>query len=188
MPFGSLWLQVVIAAVVVFVASALMHMVLRYHKNDYRKFPDEEALRAVLGKSDLAPGLYPTPYCSDMKQMKDPAMLAKFEKGPVAHVVVLPKGQPNMGKHLSLWFGYAFLVSFVAAYMARHALHPGGADQAFAALRITGAAAFTAYGLPEISSSIWKGQPWSNTFKFMIDAAVYSILTGLVFNLMWPAA
>jgi hypothetical protein len=187
MPFGSLWLQVVIAAIVVFVASSLMHMVLRYHKTDYRKFPDEEAVRSALAKQDLAPGMYPTPYCSDMKQMKDPAMLAKFEKGPVAHVVVLPKGQPNMGKHLGLWFGYAFLVSFVSAYVARHTLHPG-ADQAFLAMQVTGTVAFMAYGLSEISDSIWKGQPWSNTFKFMIDAAVYSILTGLVFKLMWPAA
>jgi hypothetical protein len=122
-----------------------------------------------------------------MKQMKDPAMVAKFEKGPVAHVVVRPKGVPNMGQYLGLWFGYAFLVSFIAAYVARHTLHPG-ADQAFPAMQITGTVAFAAYGLSEITDSIWKGQPWSNTFKFMLDGAVYSILTGLVFKLMWPAA
>jgi hypothetical protein len=187
MPFGSLWIQVVISAVVVFVASALLHMVLRYHKTDYNKLPDEEAVRAALAKGDPKPGMYPTPYCSDMKQLKDPAMMAKFEKGPVAHIVVLPKGTPNMGKHLGMWFGYAFLVSFVAAYVARHTLHPG-ADNAFLAMQVTGTVAFVAYGLSEISSSVWKGQPWTNTAKFMLDGAIYSVLTGLVFKLMWPAA
>jgi hypothetical protein len=42
MPFGSLWLQVVIAAVAVFLLSAIAHMVLKLHKADFRKLPDED--------------------------------------------------------------------------------------------------------------------------------------------------
>ena len=45
MPFGSLWLPVMISAVVVFVASSIIHMALKYHKADYKSLPNEDAVR-----------------------------------------------------------------------------------------------------------------------------------------------
>jgi hypothetical protein len=186
MPFGSLWLPVLVSAVVVFVASSILHMVLKYHKTDYKPLPNEEGVRETLGKGDPAPGVYMTPRCDDMKQMNEPAMIAKFEKGPVALVTVLPKGRPNMGKHLGLWFGFCVLVSFTSAYVARHTLAPGAAGMLV--MQITGAVAFAAYAIAQLSDSIWKGQPWSTTAKFVFDGAVYSVLTGLIFCLMWPKA
>ena len=42
---GSSWLRfgflIVLSAVIVFVASSIMHMVLPYHKKDYNQLPDE---------------------------------------------------------------------------------------------------------------------------------------------------
>ena len=35
----SLWLPVVVSAVLVFVASSVVHMVLGYHNTDYSKLP-----------------------------------------------------------------------------------------------------------------------------------------------------
>jgi hypothetical protein len=55
-------------------------------------------------------------------------------------------------------------------------------------MRVTGTVAFAAYGISHISDSIWKGQPWGNTLRALIDAAVYSILTAVVFRVLWPAA
>src|SRR6266705_3272833 len=89
--------------------------------------PNEDAVREALAKGNPAPGIYFTPHCADMKQMKDPAIMAKFEKGPVAMLTVYPKGAPMLPKHLVLWFGFSVLVSFVAACVARHTLHPGDA-------------------------------------------------------------
>ena len=37
----SLLLPVFVAAIIVFVASSVMHMVLPYHRSDYRQLPDE---------------------------------------------------------------------------------------------------------------------------------------------------
>ena len=91
-----------------------------------------------------------------------------------------------MPKHLALWFGFCVLVSFVAAYVARHTLQPGA--DGMLVMRITGTVAFAGYVASEVSDSIWKGQPWANTFRFLIDGIVYSVLTGLTFRLMWPAA
>ena len=35
-PLTTLWLPILLSAVIVFFASSIMHMVLSYHKSDYR--------------------------------------------------------------------------------------------------------------------------------------------------------
>jgi hypothetical protein len=185
MPFLSLWYQVLISAVVVFVASSAMHMALKYHQADMKSLPNDDAVRDALAKQNAAPGVYMTPFCSH-DRMKEPAMIERFEKGPVAVITLYPKGQVNMPKLLAFWFGLAFLVSFTAAYVARHTLTPGA--DGMLVMRVTGTVAFAAYGVSHISDSIWKGQPWSNTLRALIDAAVYSLLTAIVFRVLWPTA
>ena len=186
MPFGSLWLQVIVSAVVVFVASSILHMALKYHRADYKPLPNDDAVREALAKGNPAPGVYFTPYCPDMKQMREPAIREKFEKGPVAMITVCPKGAPVMPKYLALWFGFNVLVSFVAAYVARHTLQPGA--DGMLVMRITGTVAFAAYVLSHLSDSIWKGQPWGNTLRHAVDGMIYALLTGVTFRLLWPAA
>ena len=186
MPFGSLWIPVLVSAVVVFVGSSILHMALKYHKADFKTLSNEGAVRETLAKGGLAPGIYFTPYCAEMKQMKDPAIREKFEKGPVAMLTIYPKGAPDMRKPLGLWFAFSIFVSFVAAYVARHTLHPGA--NGMQVLRITGTVAFAAYGLSHVSDSIWKGQPWANTVRALVDGAIYAVLTGLTFRLLWPMA
>jgi hypothetical protein len=171
---------------VIFVASSIIHMMLKYHKADHKRLPNEDMVRDALGKASLAPGMYFTPHCADHKEMKDPAKLDQFNKGPVAIITSLPKGMPNMGKHLGLWFTFCLLVSFTAAYVARMTLQAG--DAGLMACRVTGTVAFAGYGLSQISDSIWKGQPWGNTFRHLLDAVIYAVLTGLVFMYLWPAA
>jgi hypothetical protein len=186
MPFGSLWIPVIVSAVAVFLGSSIIHMALKYHQADYRALPGEEAVREALGKSVSAPGVYVTPYCQDMKQMKDPAMMEKYAKGPVALITLYPKGPIALPKLLALWFGFSIFVSFVAAYVARITLMPGA--DGMLVMRVTGTVAFAAYGLSHVSDSIWKGQPWSNTGRSLIDSILYSLLTGLTFRLLWPGA
>ena len=186
MPIGSLWLPVIVSAVVVFVVSSIIHMALKYHKADIKSLPNEDAVRDALAKGNPSPGLYFTPYCADHKQMNEPAAKAKFEKGPVAMITVFPKGAPMMSKLLAQWFAYSVFVSFVAAYVARHTLHTG--DDGMLVMRITGTVAFAGYALSHVSDSIWKGQPWSNTWRAMVDGAIYALVTGITFRLLWPAA
>ncbi|HKQ19023.1 MAG TPA: hypothetical protein VJW75_04690 [Candidatus Eisenbacteria bacterium] len=184
MPFGSLWLVVILSAVVVFALSFVIHMVLKYHRADYKPLPNEDAARAALGGGSLVPGIYVTPHCPDMKLMGDPAMQAKYQKGPIAIVTILPNGLPAMPKYLGLWFGFCVLASFVTAYIARHTLHYG--EDGGKVMQITGAVAFACYALGHISDSIWKGQPWTNTARHMLDALIYALGTSLMFRLMWP--
>ena len=44
----SLWLPVLVAAVLVFIASSIIHMVLGYHNTDYGKLPKEDDVTAAL--------------------------------------------------------------------------------------------------------------------------------------------
>ena len=186
MPIGSLWLPVIVSAIVVFVASSIIHMALKYHKADIKRLSNEAAIRDAIAKGNLAPGVYFTPYCADHKQMNEPAIKEMFEKGPVAMLTVFRKGAPDMMRLLSQWFAFTVVVSFVAAYVARHTLHPG--DDGMLVMRITGTVAFASYALGNVSDSVWKGQPWGNTCRAMIDGAIYALLTGLTFRLLWPAA
>ena len=186
MPFLSLWIPVLVSAVAVFVISSILHMALKYHSADYKALPNEDAVREALGKGSLAPGLYQLPHCTDMKSMQDAAHKAKYEKGPVAVITVIPNGVPAMPKYLAQWFMFSVFVSFVVAYVARHTLHPG--SDGMLVMRITGTVAFAAYGLTNVLDSIWKGQPWANTGRALIDGAIYAVTTGATFRLLWPAA
>ena len=186
MPFGSLWLPVVVSAVAVWIVSAIVHMVLRYHRADYKGLPNEEFVAAALRKDAPAPGVYFIPYCAEMSQLKDPAVRKKFEEGPVAILTLRRNGPPTMGASLVQWFLLCFLVSFVTGYIARHTLSAGTAG--LEVMRITGTVAFVAYGFGYLQDSIWKSMPWSNTLRSLLDAALYALTTGLVFRLLWPAA
>lgn len=186
MPFGSLWLPVVVSAVAVWLVSAILHMVLKYHRADYKQLSDEESVAPALRKAAPAPGVYSMPYCVDPAQMKDPAVLKRYEEGPVALLTVMRNGPPAMGKYLGLWFLFCFLVSFVTAYVARHTLSSG--SDLLEVLRITGTVAFIGYGFGYFQDSIWKGIPWANSLRALIDAAVYAVVTGLVFRFLWPGA
>lgn len=177
MPMFSLWLPVLVSAVIVFVVSSVLHMVLKYHRADYKALPNEDAVREVLGKGAIPPGLYQLPYCSDAKSMQDPAFKAKFEKGPVGVITIIPNGLPAMGKYLAQWFVFTVLISAIAAFAARQSLQP---------LRVAGIVAFTGYGLTNVLDSIWKGQPWANTGRSLVDGAIYALATGLTFCWLWP--
>jgi hypothetical protein len=184
MPFGSLWLPVVVSAVVAWIASAIAHMVIRHHRADYQGLADEASAGAALRKAAPTPGYYVIPYCPDPRQSKDPAVIQRYENGPVALIAVLRNGPPALGKPLVQWFAFCVLVSFVSAYLARHTLQPG--MDGMTVCRVTGTVAFAGYGLGYLQDSIWKGIPWSNSLRGIADAVAYAVLTGLVFALLWP--
>lgn len=185
MPFGSLWLPVLVSAVAVFVASSVVHMVLKYHNADYKGLSNEGEVSDAIRKGNPAPGLYCVPRVTDMALLKDPAVIARYEKGPVGLVTLMPSGVPNMGKLLGLWFGFCLLLSFAVGYVARHSLST--ATDGLTVMRVTGAIAFIGYGMSSIIDSIWHGVPWSNTARSLLDAAIYAVVTGLAFRLLWPS-
>jgi len=182
-PLATLWLPILLSAVIVFVASSIMHMLLKYHQSDYRQLPDEDKVRAALRAANLSRGLYVFPFCNH-KDMKSPAMIEKYKQGPVGFVNILPNGPPAMPKFLIQWFIFCLLVGFFVAYLVAHTLAPG--TPYLTVFRVVGTAAFLAYGLGNLSNGIWKGQTWSATIKEVIDGLVYGLLTAGTFGWLWP--
>ena len=178
---AALWLPIVLSAVIVFIASSIMHMVLPYHKSDYHPLPNEDNVRAAL--RGVKPDLYMMPFCSHEK-MKSPEIQAKFQEGPVGHITMLPSGPPNMGSYLGKWFGFCLIVGLFSAYLASRTLAPG--TDYLQVFRVAGTAAFMAYGLGNLSYSIWKGMPLGVTLKEVVDGLVYGLLTGGTFGWLWP--
>ena len=181
---GELWLPILVSAVLVFLVSAIIHMVLKYHNSDYTRLPNEEAVRAAFRAGDPAPAQYVIPYCPEMKEMEKPEMKQKYMEGPVAVVNVMRPGLPNMGKYLTQWFVFILVVSLFLAYVAAHALPRGSAYlQVF---RIVGAAGFLAYGMGQFSSAIWMGKPWRVAVNEAFDGLVYGLVTAGTFGWLWP--
>ncbi len=86
----SLWIPIVLSAVIVFVLSSIIHMLLPYHRNDMRKVPKEDELMNALRGLDLPPGDYGVPHPGSMAGMNDPAFKEKMRKGPIAFLTVAP--------------------------------------------------------------------------------------------------
>jgi hypothetical protein len=181
---GSLWLPVLLSAVLVFIVSALVHMVLKYHNSDYTRIPNEDALRSALRAASPPPAQYIIPYCPEMKEMETPEMKQKFTEGPVAVVNVMRPGVPSMGRPLTYWFLFSLTVSFFIAYIASHVI-PAGTPY-LQVFRIVGAIGFLAYGAATVPPSIWMGKPWKITWKEMFDGLLYGLVTAGTFGWLWP--
>ncbi len=174
----SLWLPIIASAVVVFIGGSVVWMAMPWHKTEWKKTPDEEAVRAALKGTE--PGMYTVPNCKDMAAMKEPEMQQKFVEGPQAFITVVPSAMPAMGGKLVMMFVYNLVVAIVCAYFVSRTLAPG-ADY-LAVFRVAGAVAFVAYGMAYVQESIWFGRKWSSTAMSFLDALIYAVLTGGVFG------
>lgn len=182
---AELWLPILLSAVFVFIVSSIIHMATPMHKGDFRKMPGEEKVLAEMRAQGLQPGSYGFPCCESMKDMGSPEMTAKCKLGPVGFMTVVPNGPCNMGKSLVLWFLYSILIGVIVACATASSLHRGAP---FAnVFHLTALAAVLGYAVGGLPESIWKGQKWSITLKFVFDGILYGITTGLTFAWLWPA-
>ena len=175
----ALWLPILLSAVLVFIASSIIHMVLPYHRGNYRQLPEEDKLRATLRSASLAPGLYQFPYCSH-KDVNSPETKAKYVEGPVGFMTIYPNGPVFLPKFLIQWFVFCLIVGVFVAYVVGHTLAPGARYRAV--FRIVGMCAFLAYSVGTLSNGIWKGFPWKMVLLESFDGLIYSLLTAGTFG------
>jgi hypothetical protein len=183
-PVLSLWVPILLSAIIVFVVSAVIHMVLTYHRNDFRRLPKEDDVLEALRRLNVPPGDYAAPYAASPAGMKDPAFLERMNKGPVVIMTVAPGGPPAMGTALSLWFVYSIGVSVFSAYIAGRALGPGA--HYLEVFRFVGTAAFMGYAFAQVQQSIWFKRNWGTTVKAVFDGLLYALLTAGTFGWLWP--
>lgn len=174
----DLWLPIGVAAVVMFVASALIWTLLKWHNSDFSSLSDEPAARAALKGND--PGYYVVPYCLDPKDAEKPETKQKFEEGPIAYITIAPNGLPPMASKMITMLVYFLVVAILCAYVVTRTLPPG-ADY-LAVFRISGTVAFIANSFALVPESIWFNRPWAMTAKNFLDAFIYALLAGGVFG------
>jgi hypothetical protein len=181
---ASLWLPVLLSAVLVFVASSVIHMLLGYHSTDWKRFPSEDGALDALRRLDLRPGDYGAPMASGMAEMNSPEFQAKLEKGPRVLLTIMSASN-TMPRSLVLWFVYSIVVAVFAAYVAGAALGPGAGYMPV--FRLTSTVAFAGYALALWQNWIWYSRSVTYTLKSTFDGLVYALLTGGVFGWLWPA-
>jgi len=183
-PLTSLWMPILLSAVLVFIASSIIHMVLPYHRKDYRKLPSEDQVMDALRRFSIPPGDYMAPCATSPGAMKDPAFVEKRKKGPVAVMTIMPSGEWSMGPQLVQWFLYSIVVSLFAGYLTSRALEPGAPYLEVS--RFASTVAFLGYALGQWPQSIWYRKSWSATLKNTFDGLIYGFLTGGAFGWLWP--
>jgi hypothetical protein len=182
---ASLWLPILVSAVIVFVASSILHMLLPFHRGDFRRLAAEEEVMDALRRFNIAPGDYLVPSAHGPEAMRDPAFQNRLKRGPVFVATFMdPATRGSMGRNLSQWFLYSIVVSVVAAYIAGEALPPGTPYPKV--FQFAGTTAFIGYSLALWQNSIWYSKAWSTTLRSTIDGLIYGLLTGGVFGWLWP--
>jgi hypothetical protein len=111
-------------------------------------------------------------------------MKEKFERGPVGWMTVLQPGGFSMGKSLALWFLFILVANLFIAYGAWNSL--GVSSDFMHVFRVVGALGILAFALGVINDSIWKGQAWATSFKFVFDGIVYALVTAGTYSWLWP--
>ncbi len=185
-PVLALWLPILVAAVLVFAGSSIIHMFLGYHASDFGKMDAEDEAMDALRPANLAPGDYFMPYADSPDAMNSEAYRKKLERGPAAFLTVVdPNALKSMGKSFVLWFAYCVLIGVVVAYATGRTLGPDA--EYLEVFRFSGTVAFCCYALALPHRSIWYHQKWSTTLKSMFDGLIYACLTGGAFGWLWPA-
>ena len=179
----ALWLPILVSAVLVFIASSIIHMVSPWHKSDYPKLATEQQVMDALRPLEIPPGDYFVPRPSSRDEMNSPAFKERVKQGPVVVFTVMP-GEFSMGRNLALWFAYCAVIGFLAAYVTGRALPPGTAY--LRVFRFAGTTAFIGYSAALWQMSIWYHRAWTTTIKATVDGLIYGLLTAGAFGWLWP--
>ena len=174
----TLWMPILVSAVLVWFASFICHMVLPHHKSEFGQLPDEDKFNSAM--EGVPPGLYMFQWVMP-SEMNDPEKKARQAKGPNGLLALWPT-PVNMGQNLVSTLLFYILVGIFVAYVGFLAVDPG--DPYITRFRICGAVAFAAHGLGWMSYFIWFRylKFWPNLF----DSIVYTLVTAGTFAWLWP--
>lgn len=181
---GALWMPLLLSGGIVFLASFVLHMVLPFHRADFRTLPAEDEVLEALRRFNLPPGDYMAPKADGPADLRSPAFQDKMNRGPVFVATVMPPGRTGMGAQLAQWFLFCLVVSLFAGYLGSRAL-PVGAPY-LKVSQIVSTTAFMGYVLARWSDVIWFKRSLGTMFRATIDGLIYGLLTGGVFGWLWP--
>ena len=184
-PLASLWLPILLSTVAVFVLSFMMWMVFPHHKSDWKASPDEDGLMDALRAKGHTSRQYSFPHCSSGEEMKDPAFIEKYNRGPKGFLILFPEGKLNIPKSMLVSTVFNAIVISLVAYVAGMVIAPGA--EGSHVLRLVATVAFLGFSTALGWGPIWFARTWSSTLKEMIDGLIYGLATGAIFMALWPA-
>jgi hypothetical protein len=85
---------------------------------------------------------------------------------------------------LGSWFVYLLVIAFFTAYVLSRTMPLG--TPYLVVFRTAGTVAWMGYSGGEIANAIWRYQPWTVTWKNILDGLIYGLLTAGVFGWLWP--
>jgi hypothetical protein len=184
---AQLWLPIVVSAVLVFVVSAVTHMLIPARQTEWGHLAKEGELQEAL--RGARPGLYGFPMPASVDQRGKPAAMKRWAEGPSGWLAVVPPGPINMGRNLGLSFLMNLFVSFSVAYVATLTL--GAVPLASlphdrTVFRVVCTIGFLAYGVGAIYEAIWFWRPWKTLAYTAVDALLYGLVMGGTFGWLWP--
>jgi hypothetical protein len=94
----ALWLPIVVASIVLFIASAVAWMFMPHHRKDYAKLANEEKFITQVRELNVPVGRYMFPYCTH-QEGNEPEIKRKFKDGPSGTITRL--GNENMGDNIA---------------------------------------------------------------------------------------
>jgi hypothetical protein len=180
----ALWLPILLSAVLVLIASSIIHMLLGYHSTDLKRIPAEDAVLDALRPFNLAPGDYAAPRPQNAADTSSPEFKAKLDRGPRVLLTIMSPASRSMARSLVMWFVYLLVVSLFAGYVAGAAL--GAGTPYLQVFRLTSTVAFAGYVLALWQGLVWYSRDVGYTLKATFDGLVYALLTGGVFGWLWP--
>jgi len=181
---AALWLPILLSAVIVFIASSVIHMAPLWHRNDYPKMPREAEALEALRPLAIPPGDYFLPRAGGMQEMRTSEFKEKLNRGPVVLLTVMPNGPIAMRRNLVLWFVFLIVVSVFVALLTSRTLPIGTPYPRV--FKVAGTVAFMGYALALCELSIWYRRAWSLTLKAVFDGLIYAALTAGTFGWLWP--
>lgn len=183
MDLVSLWLPILLSAVVVWFVSTILGSPALHHKNDFIALPDEDGFMDDLRKRGIRPGNYLIPDFRSRAAMESEKVKQALEQGPVGHLS-LWRAPITLGDKMIATLVVHIVVSALIAYLAGVALpNPAPFAKVF---QVVATAGILAYSFAFIPNCIWHGS-YTRTIVFrIVDGILYALITGAIFAWRWP--
>ena len=189
----SLVIPCLVAGVGVFVVSALIWILVRWHDRDIQQLPDEQSFVDAMNVQGLCPGLYMWPHHGGDKQvLQSPGFQERWKKGPWGAITIWPRS-PNYLRNLigslliniAVAFGVGMSVGLVlgGVQLGAGVLVSCTACQILLPTFILGCMAYCFGGL---GTDLFLGKPSRFIGTSLLDGIIYAgVQAGLLF-LLWP--
>ncbi|MEX2283010.1 MAG: hypothetical protein WEE89_11055 [Gemmatimonadota bacterium] len=177
---NQLWLPILVSTMLIFMASAVMWMVMPHHRNDWQSMPNGERVQEMM--KGVAPGQYIYPGIMKPEERKDQEAQKRYQAG--IGFVIVREPRIEMGKQMAVSALHTLVISALVAYLVASTVPQG--SPYLTVFRVAATAAILGYAGAIPANAIWWGNTWSSTMKNIADGVVYGLLTAGVFAWLWP--